>query len=383
MDIPDAPPVLETATRMKTKRSLRVLFVPIGGDSLGHSRLRVYDYLPTWEHFGIESDIIPWRASFASGEQLKLAGEIAQAGAQADIVYLYRALLPAKCLAIIRKAAKKLVWDYDDAIYHVPSPQCSPAFPSSASWPEKFKQIGRLVWRGNRYYSARQPVLNAILRECDGVVAGNQVLAKYAVRFVPAHALAPTPIDVLNIPIKTHSESWPVVIGWTGTPDNINYLEYIGEAFRRLGKIYRDRVKLKIVSQPRPMALDGINLEFKQWTLREHDSDPSTFDIGIMPLTDDGWSRGKCGYKALFCMGAGLPTVVSPVGINAEIIQDGVNGFWASSVEEWVDKLRPLIEDVGLRERIGTAGRATISSTYSRPVVQAKIAAFLHSLRTN
>jgi glycosyltransferase involved in cell wall biosynthesis len=216
-----------------------------------------------------------------------------------------------------------------------------------------------------------------VLQQCDAVIAGNAVLASYAHRFVRKSLVAPTPIDIRAVPMKQHKESDVITIGWTGTPDNVNYLEAHSEAFRAIGRKYGDRVRLKIVSQPRPMRLDGIKVEFQQWTPEIDKTVLLSFDIGIMPLTDDGWARGKCGFKALLCMAAGLPTVVSPVGINAEIITDGVDGFHATQIDEWVNKIGLLVENPTLRMRLGTEARHKVQLYYDITPIQTRIAEFL------
>ena len=365
---------------MSKNNTLRVLFVPVGGETFTAARDRIYIYFDTWKEYGIEATAIPWRFMISKQEKTALYQKIVKEAKNHDIVYLFRAMVPAKWMRRLRENAKCLVWDFDDAIYHVPSTQCSEAFPQSRSIPEKIKQVYRLCARQNRYYSARQPILNQILKNCDGVVAGNKVLAKYSSQFVERHVIAPSPIDVTNISAKQHNGTKTVVVGWTGTPSNINYLETYKEAFRKLGDKYGGRVKLKVVSQPRAIDIDGINLEFRQWTPEIDKSVLMTFDIGIMPLTNDGWSAGKCGFKALLCMGANLPTVVSPVGINTEIIKDGQNGFHAATDEEWAEKLGHLIEDAHLRKVLGENGRQTVLTEYSREAIQPRIAAFLHKL---
>lgn len=108
-----------------------------------------------------------------------------------------------------------------------------------------------------------------------------------------------------------------------------------------------------------------LNIRSMAWNATSEVEDIHYFDIGIMPLPDDEWTRGKCGMKGLQYMAAGIPTIMSPVGVNEEIIQDGVNGFLASTEAEWIDKLTTLIDSVDLRERIGMNGRKTVEEKYS------------------
>jgi glycosyltransferase involved in cell wall biosynthesis len=111
--------------------------------------------------------------------------------------------------------------------------------------------------------------------------------------------------------------------------------------------------------------LDGINVEAISWRSETELEDFNAIDIGVMPLPDDNWSRGKCGLKALQFMALGIPTVCSPVGVNTDIIQDSENGFLASSDDEWVQKLSLLIRSPELRRQLGTAGRRTVELKYS------------------
>lgn len=362
------------------QNNLKVLFVASGGKQYTAARDRIYIYFDNWPKHGVEPTEIAWKNNVPPHQQDAIAAEIVAVAQKVDVVYLFRAMIPSPWMKRLRARAKCIVWDYDDAIYHVPSPQCSAAFQSARSLREKMRQLYRLCTRGNRFYSARQPQLNKVLRDCDAVVAGNTILADYARRFVSKILVAPTPIDVRAVPLKDHKEREVVTIGWTGTPDNVNYLEAHSEAFKTLGQKYGDRVRLKVVSQPRPMRLEGITVEFQQWTPDIDKTVLLSFDIGIMPLTDDGWSRGKCGFKALLCMAAGLPTVVSPVGINAEIIADGVDGFHARSAQEWAHRLGQLVEQPALRKHLGTEARRKVENFYDVTVMQGKIAEFLRLL---
>ena len=117
----------------------------------------------------------------------------------------------------------------------------------------------------------------------------------------------------------------------------------------------------------------NIEFEFVAWKYATEVEDLQNIDIGTMPLNEDVWSRGKCGLKALQYMAAGIPAVCSPVGMNSEIIQDGRNGFLASGEEDWFNKLSLLIEDRGLRQKIGEAGRQTVEEKYSLKINAPKL----------
>jgi len=119
--------------------------------------------------------------------------------------------------------------------------------------------------------------------------------------------------------------------------------------------------------------MEGIEVENMEWEEATEAENILTFDIGIMPLTDDQFSRGKCGLKIIQYMACGIPCVASPVGANGDIIQDRVNGLLAGSSDKWLDKISSLIENSRLRERIGKEGRQTVSKSYSLQEVAPKL----------
>jgi glycosyltransferase involved in cell wall biosynthesis len=129
-------------------------------------------------------------------------------------------------------------------------------------------------------------------------------------------------------------------------------------------KKFPERLSVKLISDVNYTG-NEIEVNFCKWNKESETKDLSEIDIGIMPLPDDEWARGKCGFKGLQYMSFEIPTILSPVGVNTEIIQDGENGYLASTETEWIDKLSALIESPELRERIGKNGRKTVEERYS------------------
>jgi glycosyltransferase involved in cell wall biosynthesis len=160
------------------------------------------------------------------------------------------------------------------------------------------------------------------------------------------------------------------VIGWTGSHSTVVHLLTLERALRRLAE--RERFRLRVIGAPnmRLETLDGLAMDVLPWRSETEVEDLRPIDIGVMPLPDDRWNRGKCGMKALQYMGLGVPTVCSPVGVNATIVRDGENGQLAATEDEWVEKLALLLRCPELRARLGRAGRATVEARYSA-VVQA------------
>jgi len=202
------------------------------------------------------------------------------------------------------------------------------------------------------------------IRYCKAVVAGNRFLAEFARPNCPHVYVLPTPIDTDKYSTKDYSEKKDrVIIGWIGVSGNLKYLKRLEPVFENISEGYPNII-LKIISND-SITMDGIKVEFKKWRLEEEIDDLRSLDIGIMPLDDSLWARGKCGYKILQYMGVGVPVVASPVGINLEFIKHGENGLLASTLEEWIECLDFLIKNPERRKSIGLKGKQTVEAEYS------------------
>ena len=145
----------------------------------------------------------------------------------------------------------------------------------------------------------------------------------------------------------------------------MQHLDTLRGALEKLAR--RERFKQRVIGTPQ-YEIEGVEVEAMPWRAQTEIEDLVPCDIGIMPLPDDKWSKGKCGLKALQFMALGIPAMCSPVGVNTEIIQDGENGFIADTEDEWVEKLAQLLRSSDLRQRIGLAGRRTVEQKYSAEV---------------
>jgi glycosyltransferase involved in cell wall biosynthesis len=195
------------------------------------------------------------------------------------------------------------------------------------------------------------------------VVAGNDHLAGYARRYNGNVAVVPSSIDLGRYtPVRKSPRADRLVIGWTGSATSQAHLESFAPV---LGRIFeRHRVEIHVVSA-HPPRLDGIPVRWKRWIAEREVEDLAEFDVGIMPLPDDEWTRGKSAFKALQCMGMGMPVICSPVGTTVDLIRDGENGFLASTPDEWVETVGRLVADPSLRERVGLEGRRTVEHRFS------------------
>ena len=236
----------------------------------------------------------------------------------------------------------KLIFDFDDAIW----------------LPDKNSANKKLAFLKNPQKT------DTILTLTDKVVAGNQYLADYALRYNKNVTIIPTTIDTDWYQPVTLSDKPYVCIGWSGSFTTVKHFETVLPALSRIKQKYGEKVRFKLIGDS---SYKNVTLELKgiAWKSATEVEDLKEIDIGIMPLPNDEWSKGKCGLKGLQYMGMAIPTVMSPVGVNTDIIDDGENGFLADSEDEWVDKLSQLIEDKMLRTRIGISGRKTVVDNYS------------------
>ncbi|WP_462280495.1 glycosyltransferase family 4 protein [Salinivirga cyanobacteriivorans] len=197
------------------------------------------------------------------------------------------------------------------------------------------------------------------------VIAGNQYLANYAKQFNDNVEIIPTTIDTsYHQPQEKKSEQNYVRIGWTGSSTTLKHFRLLIPVLEKLQKAYNGQLKIRVIADA-GIDDERIEVENVPWSAHDEVARLNEIDVGIMPLPDDEWSRGKCGFKGLQYMSVGIPAVMSPVGVNTEIIEHGVNGYLAANDQEWAHTLKQLIDNAVLRKEIGAAGRATIVNRYS------------------
>ena len=330
---------------------------PIGPSS----RYRVYQFLPHFQDAGIDCHVDPlFGATYFSILQvrssvlqtclkipyvlarfLKRLGTLLTLGRR-DLIVIEGQLFPYAPPLIerlLRWLRYRLVFEMDDAIY---------------------------LTRG---HERKMPVLLAM---ATGVIVGNDRLAAYATQFSSRVTVVPTVVDTARFvprparPIVARDRgNAPITIVWIGLACNLKYLDVLAPALRRLRERYD--VKLRVVCSQVP-ALGGVDLEFRPWAWEREVEDLQDATIGVMPLEDTAWARGKCALKLLQYLAVGLPAVASPVGVNGDILVNGQNGFLASTEQEWYERLESLCREPQLRARMGQAGRQTVETRYSLAV---------------
>jgi glycosyltransferase involved in cell wall biosynthesis len=301
-----------------------------------------------------------------AGLSLRHLGSLRDVG-RFDAVLLYRELFPIGPAIVERLLGMRrrppVVFDFDDAIF---LPSVSDA-----------NQVIRAL---------KSPAkVETIVRHSGHVIAGNEYLAAYARRFSHAVTVIPTCVDTQKF--VPSPDAWSnngagrsrePVVGWIGSPTTAPYVRGLTNVLRRV-RAARSFV-LRVSGAGAAFEVPGVETEQPPWSLAGEVGLFNTCDVGVYPLADDEWSKGKCGFKAIEFMACGVPVVASAVGVNRDIIRDGVNGFLASTDDEWVEKLQRLLADADLRRRFGEAGRLTIEQRYSLGVHAPTLAATLRSV---
>jgi glycosyltransferase involved in cell wall biosynthesis len=262
-----------------------------------------------------------------------------------DIIFVCREALMTRSTVFEKAFSKgraRVVYDFDDSI-----------------WLSNVSDANR------RWSWVKDPGKTArIIAMADMVFAGNDYLADYAKQFNKRVAIVPTTIDTDEYRPRQASAEGPVCIGWSGSITTIQHFQYALPALQEIHRRYGDRVTFRVIGDG-TYSEPSLGIQGLPWRKETELEDLAAIDVGIMPLPDDEWARGKCGLKGLQYMGLGIPAVMSPVGVNSTIIQHGENGFLAGSTEEWVEVLGRLVEDAELRRRMGDAARRSVEEHWS------------------
>lgn len=344
-----------------TKKKIIFIFCPYPQAGAPSQRFRYEQYLDTLQFHQIKYRIFPFIDAYTNtilyrkGYTLQKIWGILKGyfrriahileARNADYILLHREASPLGppvfewLLAKVMR--KKIIYDFDDAI-----------------WLSNTSSVNTMVSRLKWHHKVAN-----ICHWSYKISGGNTYLCQYALQFNTSVVLNPTTIDTnhLHNQLKDQTSEVPV-IGWTGSHSTMGYLDNLVPVLQRLSEVYT--FKIVVISNQRP-DFQLPNLTFIRWQASTEITDLLNMHIGIMPLTDDPWAKGKCGFKALQYLSLGIPAVVSPVGVNCEIVEHGINGYLCSDENEWYQALATLISDSSLRAKMGKAGRTKVEDQYS------------------
>lgn len=312
-----------------------VLYITQGGATLPSVRFRVEPFVQTLSSRGYDArwlrlpKTLPKRLAFYATLP------------RARRIIVQKKLLAGWELSLLSHKAERLLYDFDDAVW-----TCHPNVEDADERARK-----EAKWA---------PRLAATCARVDGVIAGNAYLAAHVGDHARAVHILPTPLDTDRyVPDESAANALPVV-GWMGTSSNRYFLPELFSALTPLAQ----RMRVLVVSDA-PYALQGFDYRYEQWTPDNELSLLQSMDIGLMPLTDDPYSRGKCGFKLLQYMACGAVPVASDVGFNREVVQHGHTGYLVGEPTEWAARVAALLDDAPLRARMAHAARADVVARFS------------------
>ena len=316
----------------------RICFLPLYRIERPSSRYRVFQFIPALRKHGYEVSVIP-APEKRPVSRLLFVPRLLAATRTHDVLFLQKRVLPDFVLYWVSRLNRRIVFDLDDAIY------------------------------------LRRDI-DTMLKTAVTVIAGNKALARYARNHNPNVVVIPTVVDTERYKpaaMNANRVDQPVVLGWIGSDPNRGDFAGMKPVLDWLGETFGDKVVFRIVAARTLETTTPLRIEWVPWRLANSISALQSFDIGLMPLPDTEWNRGKCGMKLIQYMAVGATAVASPVGVNAEIIEHGTTGFVADNLEDWQHYLKKLINDDKLRQRMGGNARQRVLQYFSIDAVLPKL----------
>jgi glycosyltransferase involved in cell wall biosynthesis len=335
---------------------MKILALPKYHRNGPSSRLRFFQFIPYLESAGITVEVQPLlgrryiRKLYASGRKpfsTLIAGYLNRIRIlfnlkEIDLIWIEKELfpwIPGLDMWFLEKARKPFVVDFDDAVFHL--------------YDQHSKKIVRTKI-GTK--------IDRIMGGATVVTAGNPYIAERARRAgADLIETIPTVVDMSRYKMRRAIEQ-PFTVGWIGSPVTQKYLHQIDNTLKTVASAGSFQLVLVGASES---ALAGLNPLRVAWTEETEVQSIHRFDVGIMPLQDSAFERGKCGYKLIQCMACGIPVVASPVGVNTQIVEHGVDGFLAETEGEWITHLNTLRDNKKLRDEMGFRARSKIMRRYS------------------
>lgn len=332
---------------MQTPNNIRVAALS-GGQNTPSTRFRIRQYIEPLQERGIEvTEHIPcWGESCGLPSPFKMISRIP---------------------GLIRSRRADLVWISRDLV------QGYPTFERMTKRP-RILDADDAIWMSRPFGKYGQPWA---ARGMDAVIAGNDYIAEYYSRYCRTVYILPTAIDTRRYTPRPPEADPPerFVIGWTGMRTTYKYLERIEPAVKRFLDEHHDAQLLLISNEPwKPALIPMDRIRFCPWTPQDETRLLHEMTVGLMPLPDDPWTRGKCSFKMLQYMAAALPVIVSPVGMNQQVLEKGYIGLSAQTEDQWLDALEALYRDRSLCGTMGKTGRQVVEQHYSVAIIADKLA---------
>lgn len=350
---------------------MRVLLFSKYGPRGASSRQRSYQYLPFLAKEGISVDISTLfdnrylELFFSGGKRnpfqvlrsyLNRARRIASLSSY-DLLWIEYELFPWIPAFVENRICRRwvpFIVDYDDAVFH--------RYDLNPS-----RLVRKLLG----------PKIDRIMRSADIVIAGNRYLAQRALAAGASRVVQiPTVVDLTRYRCRSHRRESDFTIGWIGTPHTARYLKQIEPAIQEIAS--RHRIQFVAVGAGE-LSLRGVSCKVPAWSEENEAESIAAFDVGVMPLRDEPFERGKCGYKLIQYMACGVPVIASPVGANMEIVDPGCNGFLAENQNQWFEAIEFLVRNPAKAAAMGLEGRRKVELHYSLHEMAPKLSAVIRS----
>ncbi len=269
-----------------------------------------------------------------------------------DVVFVQRRLIPVWQLFLLKFCAKRIVFDFDDAIF--------------------LKDLDYEPKDEREWYSfTRRLKFKYFCKHSNLIIAGNKYLASEALKYNKNVKVLPSSIPVNKNAYNNFKHNCVPIIGWVGTEGNFKYLKFIEQTLRNIS--LKEKFIFRVISS-KNFNIKGVVCDFIKWDEKKQEEEISYFDIGLMPLDKTPWSKGKCSYKLLQYLSCGVPFVASAVGMNIEIAQKTSGGFVVNSASEFEEKILCLLKNHKLRDKMSKNGIDAVNKYYSSTIVGRKLA---------
>jgi glycosyltransferase involved in cell wall biosynthesis len=351
---------------------MKILLLSRYGNLGASSRIRTFQYIPYLNKNGIEVDVAP----LFSDEYIK---SLYQNGKK-HIKFVIQAYIR-RLISLTKIKGYNLLWIEKEL------------FPMFPAWAEELVSVLKIPYivdyddaifhnydlsRNILVRSFLKDKIDIVMRKAAVVIVGNDYLAERALKSGAKRVeYLPSVVDLEKYKFSDEFSTDIFKIGWIGTPSTAKYLKLIHEVLQEF--CLKHNAKLILIGSGK-INIPGVPLEIRDWKEDTEVENILSVDVGIMPLLDEPWERGKCGYKLIQYMACGRPVIASPVGINDRIIIDGINGFKARSSESWSRSLVKLYKDLDLRKRMGLNGRKIVEEKYSLQVTAPKLVNILKNI---
>lgn len=341
-----------------------ITFITFGNRKTASTRYRILQFIPLLKKDGFQCRVVLYNALSGNFKFIKklfflLKSIIACIGT--DVIFIQKILFLPFLLKIFQALSRNIIFDFDDAIWlHDP-----------------------LEKKSSTKRSAATKKLSQVLRLASQVIVGNEYLKDYALTYNPNSTIIPSVIDLAKYTPRRFRNDKKFCLGWIGTSQNFLYLSTLENVFKILHQKFGNRIYLKIISDKPFVSKSGLEVKNVMWNEQNEIEEMQKFNIGLMPLPDTPWTKGKCAFKAIQYMSLEIVPIVGPVGTNKLVIQENKTGYFAKNDKEWIENISLLYKNANLRRTVGKNAKAFVENNYSLKAIYPRFKKVLGQMTIN